>query len=144
MKVSPVTTRAALLQALRNGPGYGRELIRRAARISAGQLRLSPGRVYPALESLAAEGLLRVSEVTPGGARGARSRTYYELTPRGVAVSGEHRQVLEALVQPGPPQPLDAAERRRMAERLRQASDLSAAVMELQRALTRAIKRRSR
>ena len=50
---APVTTRVALLQALRDGPGYGRELILRVAEASEGMVRLSPARVYAALDALA-------------------------------------------------------------------------------------------
>jgi len=95
---APVTARTALLQALRDGAGYGRELIERVRRISGGKIHLSEARVYPVLQSLARQGLLRSWEVAPRGRRGARSRTYYELTLRGVEASREERALLAALV----------------------------------------------
>lgn len=122
----PVTTRAALLQALRDGPGYGRELIGRVARLTGGRLRLSEARVYLALKALEKAGLAKASRVAPGGRRGARARTYYDLTLRGVDASAGERAVLAALV---------ARERRgrrpgdrelaRMARRVLEAEELS-------------------
>jgi len=111
---APITTRAALLQALRDGPGYGRELIRRVQHMSEGRVRLSEGRVYPVLKALEEEGLVGASEVVPRGRRGARSRTYYDLTLRGVEVSTLQREALHGLVM-----------RRREAER-REEWDLEA------------------
>jgi DNA-binding PadR family transcriptional regulator len=136
---APVTTRVALLQALRDGPGYGRELIRRVGRMTEGALRLTPGRVYPALKALAADRLIVPRRVSPGGTRGARSRTYYDLTPRGVGVSTQERRLLAAIVRRGvrPPSP-DAAERARMAARILEAEELAETGFELDRAMRQA------
>ena len=127
---TPLTTRAALLQALRDGPGYGRELIERVARLTQGRLRLSDARVYPVLRSLQAASLVRTSRVTPGGRRGARMRTYYDLTVRGVEASSAERSVLRALVARASPSP-PKAELARMARRLAEAEDLAAIGEEL-------------
>lgn len=79
---SSFTARGALIQALRQGPGYGRELAERV--FAATKKRLPPGTVYPALEALRRAGLARAWKVVPGERRGGRSRTYYELTYRGL------------------------------------------------------------
>ena len=134
-----MTTKVALLQALRDGPGYGRDLIRRVGQMTDGALRLTPGRVYPTLQALAAERLIVPRRVSPGGARGARSRTYYDLTPRGVAASTQERRLLAAIVRRGAglPSP-DAAERARMAARILEAEELAATGVELERAMRQA------
>ena len=134
---APVTTSVALVQALRDGPGYGRELIRRVARITDGALRLTHARVYPALEALARGRLVSARSVAPGGARGARSRTYYELTAQGLALSTQQRRVLAALVRRGEPEQPDVAERARMRQRLLEADEVSALASELERAMRR-------
>jgi DNA-binding PadR family transcriptional regulator len=112
-----VTTRGALLQALRQGPGYGLELIRRVANLTDGRVRLTEARVYPVLKALTRGGLVRTSRVVPRGRRGARSRTYYDLTPRGVEVS--HRD----------------PDRLLMARRLDEAEELTAFAEDLRRAM---------
>lgn len=140
----PVTTRGALLQALRDGPAYGRELIRRVERMTAGRLRLSEARVYPLLKALVQAGLATATRVAPKGRRGARSRTYYDLTVRGVELSGEERAALSALVtrqatrqEPGKP---DLAT---MAGRILEAEELSEAGETVRGALLRAGGRRT-
>jgi DNA-binding PadR family transcriptional regulator len=120
-----VTTRVALLQALRDGPGYGRGLIDRVKRITEGALRLSPARVYPSLQRLEKEGLVLSRCVSPKGARGARSRRYYELTPEGVFQSTKEREVLAALLRRGPAAPPSPSERIRMAQRVLDAEELA-------------------
>lgn len=130
-----VSTRTALLQALREGPAYGQELIERVRRISRGHLVLSEARVYPVLQSLARKGLLRASRVAPGGRRGGRSRTYYDLTLRGIEVSSEERAILAALVARGATAPRAAtADLASMADRVLQTECLSAAGEELKAA----------
>jgi DNA-binding PadR family transcriptional regulator len=125
---TPVTTAAALLQALRSGAGYGLELIRRVRSVSNGQVRLSEARTYSTLKALKRLGLVTASHVTPGGRRGARSRTYYDLTLRGVQSSTTDLAALRSLVaDAGRGESRASAEqRRRMARRIEQAEDLSA------------------
>lgn len=128
----PLTTRAALLLALREGPAYGLEAIRRVLERSGGKLRLSEARVYPSLKALERQQLVRASTMAPKGRRGARSRTYYDLTVAGVEASNECREALRALVsgRPGLPKPTPA-ERARMAERLLEADALAAFAADL-------------
>jgi DNA-binding PadR family transcriptional regulator len=96
-----LSARAALLLALRQGPGYGRQLVRRIRSASGGRLRLAEGSVYPALRQLERSRLTVSWEVVPGRRRGGRSRTYYELTERGVRASAAAAGTLGALLRPG-------------------------------------------
>ena len=120
-----ITARAALLQALREGPGYGRELVRRISRASAGRLRFAEGSIYPALRRLATARLVRSWAVVPGRRRGGRARTYYELTERGVRVSEADRAALLRLAAPESPHVPDPEECRRMLERIELGAELS-------------------
>lgn len=127
---SPLTTRAALLLALRSGPGYGLDLIARVARMTSGLLRLRQGSVYPALQALAEEGFLARWSVTPGRRRGGRSRTYFELTERGSALADTHRRAL-AGCSVRPCLGLPRAEIQRMRERVRRGAELSLFALKL-------------
>ena len=125
--MGPLTTRAALLQVLRPAPGYGSALIRRFERAAAGRVRLAPGRVYPVLKELEAEGLVKAVRLAPKGRRGGRARIYYELTPKGLAVSTMDASILLSLLSPPSALPATEKDRERMAERLLEAEDLSEA-----------------
>jgi DNA-binding PadR family transcriptional regulator len=131
---SPVTTHAALLQALRWGASYGLELIRRVETMSAGRIRLTEARVYPALKDLKRRGFVTASRFSPRGRRGARSRTYYDLTLKGVQVSTLEHAALRALVA-SPENKLSPREGRLMARRLQQAEELSEFSRELRAAM---------
>jgi len=120
-----LTARTALLQALREGPGYGREFVRRISRASAGRLRFAEGSIYPALRRLEAGRLVRSWRVVPGRRRGGRARTYYELTERGVRASEVDRAALLRLVAPDRPGLPDPEECRRMLERIELGAELS-------------------
>jgi len=115
-----LTARTAVLLALRQGPGYGRELVRRIRSASGGRLRLADGSVYPALRRLERSRLARSWEVVPGRRRGGRSRTYYELTTRGVRASSATVDALEGLLAARagiePPSPEEVARMRRRLE----------------------------
>jgi PadR family transcriptional regulator PadR len=50
----PVTARAALLQVLIRGPGYGLSLIDRVKEHTNGKIALNQGSVYPALRDMGA------------------------------------------------------------------------------------------
>ncbi|HVQ29020.1 MAG TPA: helix-turn-helix transcriptional regulator [Vicinamibacteria bacterium] len=95
---APFTSRAALLQALLRGPAYGVELVDRIDRATGH--RLAPGAVYPALGALVRRRLLRTWKVVPGGRRGGRSRTYYELTYRGLLHAQAEASALASLLKP--------------------------------------------
>jgi DNA-binding PadR family transcriptional regulator len=69
--------RSAILLALRQEPAHGYEVMRRLEEMSGGLWRPSPGSVYPHLQMLEDEGLVRSSE-------GDGSKTY-TLTDAGLA-----------------------------------------------------------
>jgi PadR family transcriptional regulator PadR len=115
--VAPLTTKAALLQALFAGPGFGLELIERVAERTGGRVRLGQGSVYPALRDLEATGLVR-SWTGRRSARGAgRPRVYYELTVEGVGAASTLREAVVGFVEasrgrPGPSKAMEAGLRR--------------------------------
>lgn len=120
-----VTARTALLQALREGPGYGRDFVRRINQASGGRLRFAEASIYPALRRLEASRLVRSWGVVPGRRRGGRARTYYELTERGVRVSEAERAALLRLAVPEGAQLPAPEECRRMLERIALGTELS-------------------
>jgi DNA-binding PadR family transcriptional regulator len=69
--------RGLLLAALLAGPSHGYELMRRLEELAGGRWRPSPGSVYPLLQLLEDEGLIRGTD--------AEGRKIYELTEDGRA-----------------------------------------------------------
>jgi DNA-binding PadR family transcriptional regulator len=137
-----VSVRAAVLLALRGGPSYGRELVRRVKLATRGQLRLSEGTLYPALRALRASRLLRAWTVIPGRRQGGRARTYYELTIQGVRQSEELAATLTELASGFRPRATTTpAERDAMQNRLRRVAEISEAMMTLRDAGARARRR---
>jgi PadR family transcriptional regulator, regulatory protein PadR len=134
-----VTARTALLQALRAGPDFGLGLIRRLRVLTQGRVRLPQGSVYPTLRELQDQRLVRSWIVVPGRRRGGRGRRYYELTVQGRQVAEAERRALQGLTEDRPSilAQVTASDMRRMAERIRQASELSAFVLEARAALRR-------
>ena len=120
-----VAARTALLLVLRDGPGYGRELVRRIHRATAGWKRFAEGSIYPALRKLEAARLIRSWTVVPGRQRGGRARTYYELTERGVRAAQDERARLWRTVAGEPSAPASPEERERMRQRLELGAALS-------------------
>jgi len=127
---NPLTTRAALLLALRSGPGYGLDLIGRVERMTSGRVALRQGAVYPALNALARQGFLKRWTVVPGRRRGGRSRTYCDLTGEGSARAESHRRTLLACAILAVPR-VDQGEIRRMRQRLRRGAELSLFAIDL-------------
>jgi DNA-binding PadR family transcriptional regulator len=74
-RVPKGNVRGLLLAALLDGPAHGYELMRRLEGEAGGRWRPSPGSVYPLLQLLEDEGLVR--------GRDSDSRKVYELTERG-------------------------------------------------------------
>jgi DNA-binding PadR family transcriptional regulator len=70
-----------ILAALLDGPLHGYGIIKQAAKLSDGRVRLTAGTLYGALDRLADQGLVLVDrqEVVQG-----RTRRYYRLTDHGV------------------------------------------------------------
>ncbi len=94
---APVTAKAALLQALTVGEGFGLELIERVRRQTKGKLALSAGSTYPALRELARAGLVQERLGEPLPERGGRPRIYYKLTAEGKRAAVEQRKTLVSL-----------------------------------------------
>jgi len=89
-----VTIRAALLQALVAGPGYGYGLAKDIGERTHGLLTVSEGKLYSALTDLEREGLVRRVASWPIRERGGRQREYYELTTRGLRQAISDREVV--------------------------------------------------
>jgi DNA-binding PadR family transcriptional regulator len=85
--------RWALLAALQDGPKHGYEVIREVDEKSGGRWRPSPGSVYPTLQLLQDEGLLRAED--------RDGKRVYELTDEG------RRQLQEHVERSGGTQPWD-------------------------------------
>jgi PadR family transcriptional regulator PadR len=100
---SPISARAALLQALAEKKGYGLDLIDRVSAATKGRVKLHQGNTYPALRSLESEGLLVSHEAEPDKLRGGRPRRYYELTARGEKEAHEDREIVSALFSAAKP-----------------------------------------
>jgi len=134
-----VSARTAVLLALRRGPVYGRELIRRIGRMTGGRMRLSAGTVYPTLRALRAARLIAAWSVVPGRKRGARSRVYCELTVAGVRRAEADASALVELAgagrQAGGPTPGDRGGT--MRARLERVAELGDAVAWLRGSLAR-------
>ena len=133
-----VTSRTAVLLALRQGPVYGRELIRRIEQATNGRVRLSEGTIHPALRALRAARLVTAWDVVPGRKRGARERTYYELTIEGVReAEARARALAEFAAAAQPPGRSSPTTSRLMRSRAERASELSRAVALLRDSLQR-------
>jgi PadR family transcriptional regulator PadR len=100
----PVNARAALLQALISGPGFGLELIDRVKERTKGKVTLGQGSVYPALRDLEDEGFVRSYDGEPLPERGGRPRRYYKLTGEGRRAAIEQGEAVLALFGPQIPE----------------------------------------
>ena len=99
---TPVSARAALLQALTFGPDFGLQLIACVKHVTGGHIELGQGSIYPALRALESEGLIRSFDGEPRAERGGRPRRYYELTKEGWSVAAADRVAVLALFFSGP------------------------------------------
>jgi PadR family transcriptional regulator PadR len=93
---SPFTARAALLQVLVAGDGFGLELIERVRQRSG--VQLGQGSAYPALRALERDGLVKAYEGESLPERGGRPRIYYRITGEGMRVAAQDRKHLEGLL----------------------------------------------
>jgi DNA-binding PadR family transcriptional regulator len=89
--------RAAILSLLAEAPATGYALIKGIAERTDQAWRPSPGSVYPTLQQLVDEGLVRQQGVEGGG------RTDYELTEEGTAYVASHQEQLDAAWQTAGP-----------------------------------------
>jgi DNA-binding PadR family transcriptional regulator len=81
-----------ILAALLDGPRHGYGIIKRAAELSDGRVRLAAGTLYGALDRLAERGLVLPDqeEVVQG-----RTRRYYHLTDQGLQTLTEEAAHME-------------------------------------------------
>ncbi len=91
--------RAAILSLLSEAPATGYALIKGIAERTDQAWRPSPGSVYPTLQQLVDEGLVRQQ-----GAKDGNGRTDYELTDEGTAYVTENKEQLDAAWQASGPQ----------------------------------------
>lgn len=87
---NPVSTKAALVQALTEAPGYGKDLIERVKKQTKGAVELGLGSVYPALRSLEGDGL--ITEASKAG-----RASLYKLTADGKKAAIKNRKAAAAL-----------------------------------------------
>jgi DNA-binding PadR family transcriptional regulator len=92
--------RAAILSLLSEAPATGYALIKGIAERTDQAWRPSPGSVYPTLQQLVDEGLVRQQ----GGKDANGGRTDYELTDEGTAYVSENKETLDAAWQASGPQ----------------------------------------
>jgi DNA-binding PadR family transcriptional regulator len=78
----PISSKAALLQALIKGEGWGADLIARVNRMTNGRIKLGAGAVYPALLSLSRHGLIKQFKKMQTASKG-RPRVHYKITAKG-------------------------------------------------------------
>ena len=95
----PVTAKAALLQVLLDGAGYGFELADRISKRTNGAIALLQGSLYPALHSMEKEGLVASFEAQQPEERGGgkRMRSHYKLTAEGKKLANQQRAVILGL-----------------------------------------------
>ncbi|HEX6467548.1 MAG TPA: PadR family transcriptional regulator [Streptosporangiaceae bacterium] len=110
--------RAAILALLAEEPRNGYQIIQEIGKRSGGAWRASPGAVYPALQQLADEGLIRGEE--------GDGRKTFRLTPEGEAYVAEHADELRA-----PWEAMTADFPGNVGDLLRQAAQTGAAVMQV-------------
>lgn len=79
------------LAALIDGPLHGYAIVRRAAELSDGQVRLSTGTLYAVLDRALAEALVIAGEPY---VKNGRQRRDYELTPAGLLALTEESERL--------------------------------------------------
>ena len=94
---SPVSSEAAILQALIARPSYGLEIIERVEDQTRGAIKLDQGSVYPALRKLEREGLLESYDGESMAERGGRPRRYYRVTAEGRRAAVRNQKSVLAL-----------------------------------------------
>ena len=130
--ITPLNTTTALLVELLRGPGYGLDLIERVRMRGGGRIKLRQGVVYPTLRDLSRRKLLRSWSVTTPGS--GRPRTYYELTPKGIALGEAHRDAIAGFAARDVQPPPTSRELKEMRKRLFECGEVSEAAMWLSRA----------
>lgn len=78
-----------------NGRMYGYEITQKVKEITAGEMNLTEGALYPALHKMEAEGFLEVEMERVDG----RVRKYYRLTESGVKETDHKMEELENFIR---------------------------------------------
>lgn len=78
-----------VLEMLREGENYGGGIVEEILERTRGSVTIAYGSLYPILNKLEKEGLVRHNRVEYPDA--APARKYYELTPEGVAIATSNR-----------------------------------------------------
>lgn len=78
-----------------NGRMYGYEITQKVKEITAGEMSLTEGALYPALHKMEAEGFLEVEMERVDG----RVRKYYRLTESGVKETDHKMEELENFIR---------------------------------------------
>jgi PadR family transcriptional regulator PadR len=97
MAMDSISARAALLQALITGEGYGLELAERVKEKTGGSVVLHQGTLYPTLRSMEKEGLVKSYEGPPIPERGGRPRVFYRITALGRRTAMEDTKAIGGL-----------------------------------------------
>ena len=97
---TPITAKAALLQALLEGPGYPAELVTRVEDRTNGQVKLGQGSVYPALKKFVEEGLVETYKARVPTDPSEQPHDFYSLTADGKKLAQTQRKTLVGLVTP--------------------------------------------
>lgn len=92
-----VSPRAALLQELARGDGFGGGLADRIREATGGAIDIAEGSLYPTLRDLEAAGLIASAGTESRGDRGGRPRQLYRITETGRRLAAEHRAAVLAL-----------------------------------------------
>ncbi|MEK6450969.1 MULTISPECIES: PadR family transcriptional regulator [Myroides] len=78
-----------------NGRMYGYEITQKVKEVTAGEMSLTEGALYPALHKLEADGFLDVEMERVDG----RVRKYYKLTESGVKETDNKMEELESFIR---------------------------------------------
>ena len=89
---TPFTTKAVILQALSEGPGYGSNMMGRVKVLTAERIGLHSGSGYPALVAMEGDGLIRRKK----GKEIGRACFYY-LTRKGRRLAEEQRELAKLI-----------------------------------------------
>jgi PadR family transcriptional regulator PadR len=127
---NPFSAKAALLQALTTGPGYGLELRERIRDRTGNRVRIRLGSLYPALRALERAGLVRSWD---GARQRGRPRRYYELTIEGIRSAEEIRSVMGLFTGDTARSPTSQRDRSKMRDRIHRCARVSAFTAELRR-----------
>lgn len=100
---APLNSRAALLQVLLSGPGYGTELAARVKERSLGAIVLLQGSLYPMLRAFETEGFVKAKRVDRSeDQRGGRQLIIYTMTKAGKEQALRDRTILATMIEAQP------------------------------------------